>query len=76
MKTTSAQLQPLIDELHEINREIANAARPLQWLDDLDAKAREILANQLRASLVRWEDITLKIHQLLEQDGTGAVPQC
>lgn len=77
MTTTTAQLGPLLDDLHEINRELAEAAKPLDRLQDLDEKARDQLASKLRAALARWESLTLKIHQVLKQDGTtGAVPPC
>ena len=77
MTSTTAQLGPLISELHEINRELVDATKPLDRLQDLDQKARDQLASKLRAGLARWEDLTRKIHHVLEQDGTtGAVPPC
>ena len=36
MRVTSAQLAELIAELHEVNEELAEAARPLDRLPDLD----------------------------------------
>jgi transcription elongation GreA/GreB family factor len=72
MATSSQQLEPLITELHEINREIADAARPLDRLEELDIEARKLLAAEIKARLARWELVTQKIHEVLEQPFGGA----
>jgi hypothetical protein len=67
MTTTSEQLGPLIKELHAINEEMVDTARPLERLAELDEKARDLLGKELRARLERWESITQKIRQVLDR---------
>ena len=53
MNSHSAQVGELIDELHEVNEQLAEAARPLQWLSDLDFdKRQEIAAKIIMAARV------------------------
>ena len=66
MATQSEELAELIKELHEINQDFAEAAKPLERLADLNEEARDQLAEQLRARMARWEGITRKIHDLLD----------
>jgi len=74
MTSQSSLLEPLINELHWINLELSNAAKPLQWLHNLDDPAREEIGRKLRAGLSRWEDVTRRIHNVLEQDGATEAP--
>jgi hypothetical protein len=62
------QLQRLQAELHEVNQELAHAARPLHWLDELNEQQRQELADKIRAGLARWESVTQQISQVF---GTG-----
>lgn len=74
MTIVSTQLEPLLNELHEINRQFLDAATPLRTREYLDQEARDQLGARLREALARWESITSKIHQVLEHDGaSGAV---
>ena len=65
--TSSEQLKSLIEELHEINRQFAEAARPLEHVEELNDEARDKLGKELRARFARWQAITQKIHEFLEQ---------
>jgi hypothetical protein len=69
MSTTSAQLAALIAELHEVNVELAEAARPLDRLPDLNQAQRDGIAARIRAGLGRWESITRRIDQALGGSG-------
>lgn len=63
--TKSVALGELIEQLHEANRQLSDAARPLDRLEELPSDQREQLAKQLRAALERWEGITEQISQVL-----------
>jgi len=65
MTARSSQLCELLDELHAVNQTLAEAARPLQWLSDMDLEKRKQLADHIRASLVRWENVTERISSAL-----------
>ena len=75
MRITSAQLRELITELHEVNAELADAARPLE-LGDLNDAQRQAIGANLRAGLVRWESVTRRINQALggSADGGESAP--
>ena len=66
MKVGSAQLAELIEELHEVNQLLVEAARPLQRLPELDLNDRQFLGDQIRAGLARWESVRQRIAQVLE----------
>ena len=66
MNVTPAQLQELIDELHQVNEELADAARPLHRLPYLNKDQRQLVRAQLNAGHTRWEDITGRIGRALE----------
>ena len=70
MTTRSSQLTELLDELHAVNQDLAKAARPLQWLSDLDLEERQHLADQIRAGLSRWEQVNQRICRVLH-DSSG-----
>ena len=67
MATQSEQLQLLIQELHAINQDFAEAARPLARPEELNDEKRDHLAKELRARFARWECVTQKIQEFLEQ---------
>jgi ABC-type transporter Mla MlaB component len=58
-------LQRLRAELHEVNEELAKAARPLDRLAELTEEQRQHLATGIRAELARWESVTQRIAQVL-----------
>jgi anti-anti-sigma regulatory factor len=58
-------LQRLQAELHEVNEELAKAARPLNRISDLNEEQRQNVAKQLRAGLARWDSLTQRIAQVL-----------
>lgn len=58
-------LSELIERLHEVNRQLSEAARPLDHPADLDLEQREQLGKQIRAVLERWETLTQQIRQAL-----------
>ena len=60
-----AHLQRLEAELHAVNEELAQAARPLERLSDLNEAQREQVANKIRAGLARWELVTQQISQAM-----------
>ena len=66
MKSRSAQLAELIDELHEVNQRLVEAARPLQRLPELDLDDRQFLGDQIRAGLARWESVRQRIAEVFE----------
>jgi hypothetical protein len=84
MTTRSTRLTALIDELHQANVELKQAARPLQRLADLKADERERIAERLRAGLRRWEDLSERISSILREppdllgdvSGAGSSPGC
>ena len=71
MKVTSEQLGQLIAELHDVNVELADAARPLDRLSDLNDEQRDGVAARLRSGLVRWENVTRRIDEALNGSGKG-----
>ena len=62
------QLQRLADELHEVNQELARAARPLAGQPELSDDQKRDIGARLRAGLARWEDVTRQISQVLQAD--------
>lgn len=60
-----AQLQVLRAELHEVNQQLAEAARPLDRLADMNGEQRQYLSKELRAKLARWESVTKQISSVL-----------
>ena len=64
MSNTTA-LADLIDRLHEANRQLAEAARPLEHLSELNEEQQKQLGDQLRAGLAHWELVTHEINRLL-----------
>ncbi len=59
------QLRRLQAELHAVNEELAQAARPLERLADMNIEQRNKVADQIRAKLVRWESVTREIQQVM-----------
>jgi hypothetical protein len=60
-----AHLQRLEAELHAVNQELAQAARPLERLSELNGEQREQVADKIRAGLARWESVTQQISQAM-----------
>jgi hypothetical protein len=66
MSSRSIQIAQLIDELHQVNEELAGAARPLQRLCNIDLQERQRVADRIRAGLKRWEAVNQRIHDASE----------
>ena len=62
---TSPQLTELIDELHQVNESLIEAARPLSRLSELNGHERQHSADELRAGLARWEKVTRRSDEVL-----------
>jgi len=71
MRITSQQLGELIAELHDVNVELADAARPLDRLPNLNEEQRDGVAARIRSGLARWESVSRRIDQALGGSGTG-----
>lgn len=69
-----AKLQTLEAELHQVNEEFANAARPLERIDELNEEQRRQLASDLRARLSGWESVTHEIRQVMGTEGANDRP--
>ena len=66
MSEQLAQLQRLQAELHEVNQELAEAARPLlDWPEELDPQQRHEVAEELRVRLGRWDLVTQQISRVI-----------
>ena len=71
MSVRSEQLGVLLAELHAVNVELADAARPLDRLPDLTDKQRDDVAARIRSGLARWESVTRRIDEVLGGSGKG-----
>jgi predicted nuclease with TOPRIM domain len=60
------ELQRLQAELHEVNQELARAARPLERLAEMSLQQRQKLADEIRSKLSRWDSVTQQIQQVME----------
>jgi hypothetical protein len=69
------QLIRLQAELHAVNEELTQAARPLKRLSELNEQQREQLSDELRARLGRWDIVTQQISQVLGTSNTTAAPE-
>jgi hypothetical protein len=63
------ELGRLQAELHEVNEHLAQAARPLDRLAELNEEQRREVAAKIRAGLARWESVTQRISQVM---GSGS----
>ena len=59
------ELQRLQAELHEVNQELEQAARPLERLLGMSLEQRQHVADQIRGKLARWESVTQQIQQVM-----------
>ena len=71
MRITSEQLGQLIAELHDVNVALTDAARPLDWLPDLNDAERDGVAARIRSGLARWESVSRRIDEVLGGSGKG-----
>jgi hypothetical protein len=71
MSEQLTQLQRLADELHEVNQELARAARPLDGQPELNDEQKRDIGARLREGLARWEDVTRQISKVLLTDGSN-----
>lgn len=63
--TDTTSLAELIEQLHEVNRVLSEAAKPLGRVRELGFAQREQLGKQIRAGLELWEDVTKRIGEVL-----------
>jgi uncharacterized protein YaaN involved in tellurite resistance len=73
MSEQLTQLEGLQAQLHEVNRELARVARPLERLSEMNEAERQQLAAVIRAGLARWEAVTREISQVLRSDSGNGV---
>ena len=66
-----SELNQLINELHNVNEELAEAALPLQWLDELSRQHRDKIREQIHAGVRRWGRISERINDVLREDATS-----
>ena len=71
MSVRSEQLGDLLAELHDVNVELVDAARPLDRLPDLTDKQRDDVAARIRSGLARWESVTRRIDEVLGGSDKG-----
>ena len=62
------QLEELHAQLHDVNREFAEAALPLAGASDMTDEQRRQIGARLRAAQARWEVVTRQIAQVLETE--------
>lgn len=60
------KLVALQAQLHDVNEELKQAARPLDQLDDLKQDERDQVGVEIRAGLARWDTVTQQIAQMLK----------
>ena len=70
--SNTALLVELIDELHEANCRLVEAARPLDRVSELSLRQRAQLGDQFRAALRVWESMTQRIGHVLAQNDLAA----
>jgi len=63
-----SELLKLIDELHEANQELSQAALPLNALDELNLEQRQQMRERIQAGLERWGSISERIHECLKHE--------
>ncbi|MGA2500029.1 MAG: hypothetical protein ABSH20_20010 [Tepidisphaeraceae bacterium] len=66
--SNTTPLSELIEQLHDVNRQLSEAARPLDRLSELNFQQRSQLGDQIRAALKRWEMVTEQIGHALSQE--------
>ena len=62
---TQEQIALLLPRLDRANKALAEAARPLASIPDLDFDHRHQLARRIRAANQEWEDVTKLIREAL-----------
>ena len=69
MSEQLAQLDHLQIDLHAINEELAQAAKPLSRLSELSLEERQQVADKIGAGLKRWESIRDEISRVMSSAG-------
>jgi hypothetical protein len=64
MNAHLTKLQELTAELHEVNRQFAEAARPLEHV--LNEEEKDAVRARLLENLARWEGISEQIQRVFE----------
>jgi predicted nucleic acid-binding Zn-ribbon protein len=65
MNPQLTKLQELTAELHEVNRQFSEAARPLEHV--LNEEEKDTVRAQLLESLARWESVSAQIRRVFEE---------
>jgi ABC-type transporter Mla MlaB component len=60
------QLERLRVELRQVNHELAESARPLERLSELNEQQRQLVADKIREGLARWESVTQEIQRVMK----------
>jgi hypothetical protein len=65
MSPQLTKLHQLTDELHEVNKQLSEAARPLKR--SLDDKEKDAVRAQLLEGLARWDSVTAQIRRAFDE---------
>jgi hypothetical protein len=65
MNAQLTKLQELTAELHEVNQQFSEAARPLEHV--LNEREKDAVRAQLLAGLARWENVSEQIRRVLAE---------
>jgi hypothetical protein len=65
MNAQLTRLQELTAELHDVNRQFSEAARPLEHV--LNEREKDAVRAQLLAGLARWENVSEQIRRALAE---------
>ena len=65
MSPQLTKLQELTAELHEVNRQFADAAQPLEHV--LNEEEKGAVRAQLLENLARWESVSQQIRRVFEE---------
>ena len=65
MSEQLTQLNRLQIDLHAINEELAQVAKPLSHVSELSLEERKQVADKIRAGLERWESIRDEISRVM-----------
>lgn len=66
-------LEKLLVELRKVNGEFADASQQLQHLSERSFAQRDAVADRLRIGESRWENVSERISQVLNDNGTHSL---
>jgi len=70
MSAHTETLEKLLVELREVNGEFADASQQLQHLSEMSFAQRDAVADRLRTGVSRWENVSERISQVLNDNET------